>query len=314
MLPFAERYRMTTVGFFDQRIPFLNMRPWILIPAWLTMVLVWGCAPIMEEVKKEYRPGEIIDGGTPRILSIFQLTDCLGKVPVVFVGEEHDNQQHHALQLEIISHLYQRGTSLSIGLEMFPRESQSILDRWIRGEMNEQAFQKEIEWDRVWGYPFNLYREILVFARDHGIRLAALNAPRELVNKVAKKGLAGLNPSERLRIAKDIKLDDQTQRQLIYQQFLKHPLVSYNFDYFYEAQRTWDETMAETLAKLFDNIQTAPHTVVVLAGINHMNRRLGIPEAFARRTGLTFAILIPATPDHLADLIREKAADYLWVN
>ena len=267
----------------------------------------------MKEIKKEYHSGQIVESRTGRVLSISQFLNSLEEARAVFVGEEHDNLQHHRVQAEIISGLYYRSVPLAVGMEMLPRESQPILDQWTLGEINEQDFLKQVEWYKVWGYPFSLYRDLLVFARDHRIQVVALNAPGEVVKKVAQRGLTGLSADERSRIAKNIHLDNPAHRQMIYERFLEHPTVAPDFEHFYEAQRVWDETMAETLARLFDSTLNAPQTVVVLSGISHMNQGLGIPEAFARRTGFPYVLLIPATPGEVSDLIQEKAADYLWV-
>jgi uncharacterized iron-regulated protein len=267
----------------------------------------------MKEIKREYHPGQIVEGRTGRLLTVSQLLDSLEQVRAVFVGEEHDNPEHHRIQLEIIRGLYHRSLHLAVGMEMLPRESQAILDRWMEGEIKEEDFLRQVEWYKVWGYPFSLYRALLVFARDHEVQVAALNAPGVVVKKVAQTGLSGLNADERSRIAEDIRLDNHAHRQMIYQRFLEHPPVAPDFERFYEAQCVWDETMAETLARLFDSPLNAPHTVVVLSGISHMDQGLGIPEAFARRTGFPFALLIPARPDQVSHLLQEEAADYLWV-
>jgi uncharacterized iron-regulated protein len=60
----------------------------------------------------------------------------LRNVSLVFVGEFHDNKNHHDAQLRIIRELNERDVPVSVGLEMFRANSQEKLDRWVEGEMS----------------------------------------------------------------------------------------------------------------------------------------------------------------------------------
>ena len=62
----------------------------------------------------------------------------LAKADVVYLGETHDNPQHHQTQLQIIQKLYQRHQKIAIALEMFQRPYQSVLNRYLAGQLSEQ--------------------------------------------------------------------------------------------------------------------------------------------------------------------------------
>ena len=72
-------------------------------------------------------------------------------------------------------------------MEMFTRPYQPFLDQWVAGEIDENKFLEETQWDKEWGYDYNLYKDILDFAREKKIPVIALNAPKELVKIVSKK-------------------------------------------------------------------------------------------------------------------------------
>ena len=54
----------------------------------------------------------------------------LSKVRIVYIGEIHTIARHHKVQTEILSKLASMGVKLALGMEMFPRSKQPILDKW----------------------------------------------------------------------------------------------------------------------------------------------------------------------------------------
>ena len=146
--------------------------------------------------------------------------------------------------------LYAQNPSLVLALEMFPRETQPLLDQYAKGVITEEEFLQEVKWDEVWGYPFQLYRGLLTWARDHHLKIVGLNAPREIVSKIAQSGLAALSLAERNRVAEDFHLNDPEHQETIRQQYRQHLKGNItDFNTFLEAQLAWEETMAETLAQ-----------------------------------------------------------------
>lgn len=264
-----------------------------------------------QKTSPSYKVGDLVEVETGGVISNDLLNEKLLRSRIVFVGESHINPDHHAAQLEIIRSLRAKGAKLAIGMEMFPREKQPVLDQWVKGSLSEDEFLKQVEWDEVWGYPFALYRDILVYARDNKIPVIALNAPRDVVNKTAEQGLDSLEPADRERIASDIRLDNQAHRQVIKERFAEHPPTESDFERFYEAQRVWDETMGETVVNEFREMDSAPDTMVVLAGTGHMLYRLGIPDAVARRADYSFVVIVPAISEDVQLLVEENAADYI---
>jgi uncharacterized iron-regulated protein len=115
----------------------------------------------------------------------------------VLLGETHDSAEHHRWQLQTLTALHSRHPDLVIALEMFPRRAQGALDRWVAGELDEQAFLRESEWREVWGHDPALYLPIFHFARMNRIPLVAVNVSRSVTRAVSEKGLAGVSRTER---------------------------------------------------------------------------------------------------------------------
>src|SRR3954465_2618273 len=63
------------------------------------------------------------------------------KAEVVFFGEEHDDPIGHQVELKLLQQL-SKGTTVALGLEMFERDVQAIVDEYLAGWINEASFLK----------------------------------------------------------------------------------------------------------------------------------------------------------------------------
>jgi uncharacterized iron-regulated protein len=242
----------------------------------------------------------------------------LASVPMVFVGESHTHPEHHALQLEILRAFdARRRGPLLLGMEMFERPMQPVLDRWNRGELDEAAFVRESGWYERWGYDWSLYRDILRFARDRGIPVVALNAPREIVRAVGRTGIDGIPPWMRARLPEVVDTGVESHRRAIRGIFSGHPGMEMDderFDRFYAAQVTWDETMADATALALEAAGPGA-TIVVLAGGMHVKGFHAIPERARRRNGLDYRTVLPLERDQAPPegIRRGPGRDADWI-
>jgi uncharacterized iron-regulated protein len=243
------------------------------------------------------------------VVSLPEIVVDLKKARLVFVGELHDQELHHQAQLEVIRRLYESGVPVAVGLEMFRRDSQAQLDRWVKGEITEEAFQK-MYFDN-WSLPWNLYRDIFVFARDHKIPLVGLNVPRDITRQVAREGFASLTPEQLGDIPAVSCVVDDAYAAFIRRSLGMHAHGDMNFTRFCEAQLFWDTAMAwNALRFLKDNPSS---TMVVIAGSGHAWKR-GMPAQVTTRTPLPFRVILPEIPGRLErETVRLEDTDYLWL-
>src|ERR1044072_5749212 len=75
-----------------------------------------------------------------RSVSFDAMLDSLAKADVVFIGEQHDHAQGHALELAIFKGLADRRQRVALAMEMFERDVQPILDEYLRGLISESSF------------------------------------------------------------------------------------------------------------------------------------------------------------------------------
>ena len=124
-------------------------------------------------------------------ISYDRLVSAAQNQDLVFFGEMHDNAIAHWLQLELIMDLHaDTARSLAIGMEMFERDQQILLDEYSAGYISNRSFENEA---RLWQNYKTDYAPIVEFARENGIKLVATNIPRRYDSAVYSNGLAALD-------------------------------------------------------------------------------------------------------------------------
>ena len=151
-------------------------------------------------VKSEPLQVTVVKTKDGRELTYGQLIDELNKVDLIAVGKQHDSVVHNQMQLQIIKSLYALDERLGMGMEMFQRPYQDVIDCYFAGEISEAEFLKQTEYDTRWGYDWQLYRSIVMFAKHNGVPLAALNAPKELTDRVKAVGYDNLTDDEKKQL------------------------------------------------------------------------------------------------------------------
>ncbi|MBS3906414.1 MAG: ChaN family lipoprotein [Syntrophaceae bacterium] len=252
-------------------------------------------------------------------ISSGELLDDLHKAKVIFMGESHDQPEHHRNQLMVLRALLERGKEVVVAMEMFERSQQPILDRWSQGSLAEEEFLKEIHWEATWGMEYELYKGILDEAKNRRLKVLALNVPKDLVRKVAQKGIKGLSPEDKKNLP-EMELTDKEHRSYIRSIFKGHQGGSAEgFEHFYQAQCLWDEGMAEALSDFLKSSDGEGKTVVVITGSGHVVFDFGIPKRFHRRTPLPYRTIV--LKEWKSDLNQDLAfaktnlplANYLWI-
>lgn len=229
---------------------------------------------------------------------------------VFFIGEHHDNPQHHANQLRVIREIHETAEKpMAIGLEMFSTEYQRQLDQWVNGDLDLDDFVK-IYYEN-WDLPWILYRDIFFYAREHQIPLIALNIAPEVVRKVARRGFASLGPEEMSKLPQGITCNVTPEYENFIQKvFGWHGARNSSFTNFCEAQVLWDTIMAINILK-YTTLEPGAK-IVVLAGDGHAWKP-GIPRQLSTRKHLDMTIIVPETPKLNRQNASTKDTDYLWL-
>jgi uncharacterized iron-regulated protein len=267
-------------------------------------------------VRAQTAPRALVDGRTGEPIDFEGFVAVLRTKQVIYVGERHDRPADHGVQYAVLRRLHREESSLAVGMEMFQFPFQDTLARWSAGTIDETVLRRETEYDERWGYDFSLYRPILEFARNEGLEVVALNAPRELAHAVAMSGVEQLD-SELAALLPELDLDNPDHRAMFDEAFDvgEHGGEDVMVDRYYQAQVLWDETMgsrvAETLARA-----DGPAKMIVLAGRVHVTEGLGIPDRAAKRGAAPYVVVLPVTDSELKAELKlppkERAADFFW--
>lgn len=253
----------------------------------------------------EDAPDPVID--LSAMIDVSSLIDKISDRQVVFVGETHDQYQHHLNQLAVIKGLHAKHSDLAIGLEFFFQPYQAALDRYVAGEIEEADLIRESEYFSRWRFDYRLYRPIFQYAREHGIALIALNLESEITKQVGQEGMESLSDELKQRIPAEIDRDNEEYRERLKSVFDAHPhKEGRSFENFLDVQLLWDEGMAQRAAQW---LEAHPDShLVILAGIGHIMYGDGIPKRLSRRVGSTQAIILNV--DAAAGL-KQEMADFL---
>ncbi len=248
-----------------------------------------------------------LESGGRRMLA--DIAPELLKSRIVLVGELHATAAHHRAQLRVIQALHEAGARVAVGLEMFRRDSQKELDRWVSGEMSPQEFQAVFADN--WGFPWDSYRMVFEYARRHKIPLIGLNVSREITRQVARGGFQSLSEEQRGQLADVTCSVDEDYTRYIRSAYGAHAHGSMNFTFFCEAQMVWDVAMA---VHALSHIQAHPEAVVVvLTGVGHA-RKGAIPRQIGQRSPVATTVFLPEVPGSFTpETVDRQDADYLML-
>lgn len=111
------------------------------------------------------------------------------RADIILFGELHNNAIAHWLELETARELASAGP-LVLGAEMLERDDQATLDRYLRGEIDQAAFDTLA---RLWNNFRGDYKPLVDLAKDRGLTFVASNVPRRHARAVARGGFGALD-------------------------------------------------------------------------------------------------------------------------
>ncbi len=244
----------------------------------------------------------LIDTATGAALPPAALADRLRDTKLLLLGESHTSAEFHRVQRQVIEALHRAGRKVTVGLEMYPYTQQSWLDRWSAGSLDEAAFVDGSNWYEHWGYHWAYYRDIFLFARERRIPMVAVNAPRDVVSAVRRRGFTNLTPEEAAHIPTDIDVSSADHLTLFKSYFTEGPGTHGNMSddalkSMLNAQATWDATMGFNAVGALKKYPDPQAIVVVLVGSGHVIYGLGIERQVKRYFDGRVTTLVPVAID-----------------
>lgn len=137
----------------------------------------------------------------PKPVSKSRLLQRVRASDVTFVADFHTFPQAQRTALRILRDAFRSGERWCIGIEPVSSQHQAVLDAFQAGKISLEEFHRTIRYADEWGFPWKNYAPLFQWAREHGVRIVALNRPRELLSKPGLRGatVRRVRDSEELR-------------------------------------------------------------------------------------------------------------------
>ncbi|WP_044874106.1 ChaN family lipoprotein [Pseudomonas sp. LFM046] len=222
-----------------------------------------------------------------------QLVERLAAEPRVLVGEQHDNPDHHALQLWLLEALEARREQGSLLLEMLDPVQQPRVDVARKGPLPPDL-PEALAWQKNWDWA--LYGPIVRHALEQPYPLLAANLDRSEIKAIYL---------ERPTLQGKLSTVESVRAPLLEQIRESHCglLPESQMPAMLAVQQQRDRRMAERLS-------AAPGPALLFAGAFHVRRDLGVPLHLAdlgQTDGNAVLILSEAGKP-----VNAGAADYVW--
>ncbi len=236
--------------------------------------------------------GVIRDLRSGELLTPTQLVKRLAPAPRVLLGEQHDNPDHHALELWLLQALEQQRPQGSVLMEMLNPDQQAKVDQ-ARGQTIVDL-PAALAWQKGWDW--SMYGPIVRHALAQPYPLLAANLDRSEVMSIYTArppldGSASTAPSVQAPLLEQIR---QSHCGLLPEDQLPAMLA---------VQQQRDRRMAQRLL-------AAPQPALLFAGAFHVRRDLGVPLHVAdlgAEEGSVSVVLAEVGKPVAAD-----TADFVW--
>jgi uncharacterized iron-regulated protein len=254
-------------------------------------------APIAPQGRDHTDLGVIRELATGRTLTPQELVERLAATPRVLVGEQHDNPDHHALQLWLLRLLTTQRAQGSLLMEMLNPDQQARVDAaqaaTRAGQPPADAF-KALAWQANWDW--SVYGALVTYALRQPYPLLAANLDRAQIMQIYKQRPLLTGQASTTQQVQATLLDDIRQSHCGLLPEAQMPAML-------AVQQQRDRRMAERL-------MAAPTPALLLAGAFHVRKDLGVPLHLKDLSaGEGNAVLILA---EAGKTVTAESADYVW--
>jgi len=240
--------------------------------------------------------GRIVDLASGRTLMAGELIQQLAAAPLVLVGEQHDNRDHHALELWLLQALQTRRPQGSLLLEMLDDGQQPSIAQArlaLRSGQPSADLPAALNWRSGWDWA--AYEPLIRYTLAQPWPLLPANLERGEMTQIHRHP-APLNGT--LSTAQPV-LDALREQirdshcNLLPETQLPHMLA---------VQQQRDRRMAKRLL-------TAPKPALLIAGAFHVRRDWGVPLHLADLGRSDSKVLILA---QVGQQVTQEMADFVW--
>jgi len=230
-------------------------------------------------------------------LTAQQLAERLAQASRVLVGEQHDNPDHHALQLWLLQVLTDRRAQGSLLLEMLNPDQQPRVNA-VQADFNQSVLREDLPAALAWqsGWDWALYGPVVRYALSQPYPILSANLDSSEILSIytqppAFSGTYSAASSVRAQLLQQIR---EAHSGLLPEDQIPAMLA---------VQQQRDRRMAQSLL-------AAPTPAVLFAGAFHVRKDIGVPLHMVDlgETERPVVLLLA----QVGARIDPASADYVW--
>ncbi len=198
----------------------------------LALLLQAGCAQQARfEPRQDPLIGQIIDSASQQSISFDQLVERAAQVDVVYLGERHDNAEHHQNQLTVVQALIDQGKRPVLGFEFFDITQSGYLMQYVAGKKSMmqlhspakasppgERLRKQLGWSERSDSDWNYYFQLIELARLHQLPVFGADLPAGIRLRLSRTEAQQLTAVEQQQLSLQTLADDD-YKTYMFEQF-----------------------------------------------------------------------------------------------
>ena len=215
-----------------------------------------------------------------------ELNQQLVSSDVIYLGEIHDNPDHHATQMDIIKKLIDGGKKPVIGFEFFSREQTSWLlnftskskhsFRPLKEDKASELLRHRLGWNQR--EDWNYYFPFLELAKKHDLTVFGADINQGIRIRMARAGIDKMAGIEKNHLPINIGEDSKQYKQLIHQELREGHCNMASDELVTKLYKTIslrNAYMAQSIQTMFDD-QQSKQPIVIILGRGHTDYDAGV--------------------------------------
>ena len=295
-----------------------------------------GCAP-MKIKRDDPLIGKIFASEDQREISYKDWFAKAILAVAIYLGENHENADHHQIQFDIISDLIKAGKKPQLGFEFFSVDQTSYLMAYANGKgkgvhgsvspkSREKILRVNLGWqnrsDRNWQFYFRLIK----LAKTHQLTIFGADLPAGTVSRISRGGIDALTPVEKA-LLQPTGFNNPAYKKLMFEKFKANHCGYARTAHQNRMYQTWvarNDTMARSIVAMSASRPEEP--VVVILGGGHAEYNMAVfervrvlsPEIRQMNLGLQEIYLEPAPLESYLETTEidgvrfEPAHQFFW--
>ena len=250
-------------------------------------------APAAEKPEPVGRSEALYDGTNGNPASLMVAADAWKDADLIAFGELHGNPIGAKYQLELLKALAEQERPVALAMEFFERDTQPVLDAYLKGEIDNDTLKKKARQSRAYD---RTHGRLVDFCKEHDIPVIAANAPRRLVSAYRKQEedfdtwKASLSEEDQGFLPEETSVIEDA-----YHEKFMNLMGAARGGSFFRSQSLWDDSMAEAMVDF--RAEHPNHRILFIVGGFHVTGGLGTITKYKLRRGKDDVRILAMTMD-----------------